>query len=175
MRGIRLKKIINKGELRRKVKELGKRISTDFANKNPILVGILKGSFVLLADLIREIHIPHEVDFISVASYKEKTEGSGVVEMIKDLSTNIEGRNVIIVEDIVDTGLTLDYIRKNLLIRNPRSLSILALLDKRKRRRVKVPIKYVGFTIPGDFVVGYGLDYNQQFRNLSFVAKIKGV
>ena len=175
MKELKFEKIIDSRRLKKKVKELAQKISSDYANKNPILVGILKGSFVLLADLIREIDIPHEVDFISVASYKDNTKGSGVVELLKDLSTNIEGRDVIVVEDIVDTGLTLNYIRKNLLTRNPKTLAILTLLDKKQRRKKKVPLKYVGFTIPGDFVVGYGLDYNQQYRNLSFLAKIDEV
>jgi len=135
-------------------------------------VGILKGSFVFLADLVRELDIPHEVDFISVASYGSETKATGVVKLLKDLSINIKGRHVIIVEDIVDTGLTLNYIRRNLLTRSPKTLEIITLLDKKKRRKINVPLKYVGFSIPGEFVIGYGLDYNEQYRNLPFIAKI---
>jgi len=172
MKKKRLKKIVTKKDLRKKVAQLGTKISKDYARKNPVLVGILKGSFIFLADLVRELDIPHEIDFISVASYGSETEATGVVKLLKDLSINIKGRHVIIVEDIVDTGLTLNYIRKNLLTRSPKSLEILTLLDKKKRRKVNVPIKYVGFSIPGDFVIGYGLDYNEQYRNLPFIARI---
>lgn len=166
------KKIITNSRLKRKVAELGKKISKDYAQRNPVLVGILKGSFVFLADLIRKLNMPHEIDFLSVASYGSETEATGVVKLLKDLSINIRGRHVIIVEDIVDTGLTLNYIRKNLLTRSPKSLEIVTLLDKKKRRKVNVPIKYVGFAIPGDFVIGYGLDYNEQHRNLNFIARM---
>lgn len=172
MKKQKLKKIIARRELKQKVAQLGKKISRDYARANPVLVGILKGSFVFLADLVRELDIPHEVDFISVASYGSETEATGVVKLLKDLSINIKGRHVIIVEDIVDTGLTLNYIRKNLLTRSPKSLEIITLLDKKKRRKINVPLKYVGFSIPGDFVIGYGLDYNEQYRNLPFIAKI---
>ena len=173
MKEKKFKNIITKARLKQKVAELGKKISKDYANSNPVLVGILKGSFIFLADLIRELDIPHEIDFISVASYGSEKEASGVVKLLKDLSINIRGRNVIIVEDIVDTGLTLSYIRKNLLTRSPKSLEILSLLDKKKRRKVNVPLKYVGFSIPGDFVVGYGLDFGEQYRNLPFIAKVE--
>lgn len=172
MRNQKIKKIITNKELRAKVAELGKRISRDYAQRNPVLVGILKGSFVFLADLVRRLDVPHEIDFISVASYGSETEATGVVKLLKDLSINIRGRDVIIVEDIVDTGLTLNYIRKNLLTRSPKSLEIVTLLDKKRRRKVNVPLKYVGFSIPADFVVGYGLDYGEQYRNLPFIAKI---
>ena len=172
MKEQKLKKIITPRRLRQRVAELGKKISKEYAQANPVLVGILKGSFIFLADLVRKLDIPHEIDFISVASYGSQTEATGVVKLLKDLSINIEGRHVIIVEDIVDTGLTISYIRKNLLTRSPKSLEILTLLDKKKRRKVNVPIKYVGFSIPGDFVVGYGLDYGEQYRNLPFIAMI---
>lgn len=172
MKQIRLKKIITQKRLRQKVKELAKNLSKDYKEKNPVLVGILKGSFVFLSDLIRELKIPHEVDFISVASYGSETQASGVVRLLKDLSSNIKDREVIIVEDIVDTGLTLNYIRNNLLTRSPKSLEILTLLDKKERRKVKLPLRYVGFSLPKDFVVGYGLDYNEQYRNLPFIAKM---
>jgi len=172
MKKHKLKKIIPGKELKQKVAQLGKKISKDYARANPVLVGILKGSFVFLADLVRELDIPHEVDFISVASYGSETKATGVVKLLKDLSINIKGRHVIIVEDIVDTGLTLNYIRRNLLTRSPKTLEIITLLDKKKRRKINVPLKYVGFSIPGEFVIGYGLDYNEQYRNLPFIAKI---
>lgn len=172
MKQVKLKKIISQKRLQKKVKGLAKKISFDYKDKNPVLVGILKGSFVFLSDLVRELDIPHEIDFISVASYGGETEATGVVRLLKDLSSNIKDREVIIVEDIVDTGLTLNYIRNNLLTRNPKSLEILTLLDKKERRKVKLPLKYVGFSLPKDFVVGYGLDYNEQYRNLPFIAKM---
>jgi hypoxanthine phosphoribosyltransferase len=168
-----LETIISKEKLKRKVKELASQISRDYKDKNPILVGILKGSFVFLADLIREIKIPHQIDFICVASYGSRKKASGVVRLLKDLSTNIEGKDVIIVEDIIDSGLTLNYIRNNLQTRSPKSLEVVTLLDKKKRRKTKIPIKYVGFSIPDSFVVGYGLDYDEQYRNLSYVAKFE--
>ncbi len=165
--------IISKEKLKRKVKDLASQISKDYKGRNPILVGILKGSFVFLADLIREMKIPHEMDFISVASYGSRKKASGVVRLLKDLSTNIEGKDVIIVEDIIDSGLTLNYIRNNLLTRNPKSLEVVTLLDKKKRRKMKIPLKYVGFSIPNSFVVGYGLDYDEQYRNLPYIAELE--
>jgi hypoxanthine phosphoribosyltransferase len=172
MKGIKI--IISKKELGKRIKELGKKISKDYAGKELILIGILKGSFIFLADLIRQIKIQHEVDFIAVASYGQEIEGSGAVRLIKDLSANIEGKNVIIIEDIVDTGLTLNFIRKNLLLRNPKSLEIVTLLDRKERRKVQVPIKYVGFEVPNEFVVGYGLDLAERYRNLPCIAKVEG-
>ena len=133
----KLKIIIGKQALKEGVKELAHKISNDYKDKDPVLVGILKGSFIFLADLIREMKIPHEIDFISVASYGSRKKASGVVRMLKDLNTNIEGKDVIIVEDIIDSGLTLNYIRNNLLTRNPKSLEVVALLDKKKKRKVK--------------------------------------
>ena len=165
--------LISKEKLKKKVKELALQISEDYKDRNPILVGILKGSFVFLADLIRELKISHEIDFISVASYGARKKASGVVRLLKDLSTNIEGKDVIIVEDIIDSGLTLNYIRNNLLTRNPKSLEVVTLLDKKKRRKVKIPLEYVGFSIPDCFVVGYGLDYDQQYRNLHCIRKLE--
>ncbi len=156
-----------------KVKELAARISSDYKNKNPVLVGILKGSFVFMADLVRQLHIPHEVDFIAVASYGSQMQASGVVRWLKDLGTNIEGRHVVIVEDIIDSGLTLNYIRNNLLTRNPKSLKIVTLLSKKKRRNRRIPLKYVGFSIPDKFVVGYGLDFGERYRNLPYIAELK--
>ena len=174
MKGKDVKIIIPKRELKKRVKELGAKISKDYAGKELILIGILKGSFIFLADLIRQIKIPHEVDFIAVASYGQEIEGSGAVRLIKDLNANIEGKNVIIIEDIVDTGLTLNFIRKNLLLRNPKSLEIVTLLDRKERRKVLVPIKYIGFVVPNEFVVGYGLDLGERYRNLPYIAKVEG-
>ena len=168
-----LKIIIRKRELKRKIKQLASEISNDYRDKNPVLVGILKGSFIFMADLVRELQIPHEVDFISVASYGSGKHASGVVRWLKDLSINIEGKHVIIVEDIIDSGLTLNYIRNNLLTRNPKSLKIVTFLDKRRRRKLKIPLRYVGFPIPDKFVVGYGLDYDEKYRNLPYIAQLR--
>jgi hypoxanthine phosphoribosyltransferase len=168
-----LKTLISKERLQKKVKELALQISKDYKERNPILVGILKGSFIFLADLIREVKISHHIDFISVASYGSRKKASGVVRLLKDLSTNVEGKDVIIVEDIIDSGLTLNYIRNNLLTRNPKNLEIVTLLNKKKRRKVKIPLKYVGFSIPDCFVVGYGLDFDEQYRNLPYIAKLE--
>ncbi len=168
-----LKIIIGKRALKERVKELAHKISNDYKDKNPVLVGILKGSFIFMADLVRELQIPHEVDFISVASYGSGKHASGVVRWFKDLSINIEGKHVIIVEDIIDSGLTLNYIRNNLLTRNPKSLKIVTLLDKRRRRKLKISLRYVGFSIPNKFVVGYGLDYDEKYRNLPYIALLR--
>jgi hypoxanthine phosphoribosyltransferase len=168
-----LKVIIGKRALKEKVKELANEISNDYQDKNPVLVGILKGSFIFMADLTRELQIPHEIDFISVASYGSGKHASGVVRWLKDLSINIEGKHVIIVEDIIDSGLTLNYIRNNLLTRNPKSLKIVTLLNKRRRRKIKIPLRYVGFSIPDRFVVGYGLDYDEKYRNLPYIAQLR--
>ena len=155
--------------IRRRVAELGREISRDYAGKVPILVNILKGGFIFLADLVRAMDVPCEMDFMVVSSYEDRTESSGIVRILSDLGLNIEGRHVLVVEDIVDTGLTLEYLRELLLARNPASLRVVTLLDKHERRRVHVPIDYVGFRIPDEFVVGYGLDYAQQFRNLPYI------
>lgn len=168
-----LKTIITQAALKRKVKELAADISKDYGGKNPVLVGILKGSFVFMADLVREMKIPHQVDFIAVASYGSQMQASGVVRWLKDLGTNIEGRHVVIVEDIIDSGLTLNYIINNLMTRNPKSLKIVTLLNKKKRRGLRIPLKYVGFSIPDRFVVGYGLDYDERYRNLPYIAEFE--
>jgi len=162
--------LIQEDEIRRRVKELGEEISRDYQGKEPTLVSILKGGIIFLSDLVRALSILHEIDFMSVSSYDGGTESSGVVRILADLSINIEGRDVIIVEDIVDTGLTLDYIRHILLARHPKSLRICTLLDKKSRRRVEVPLDYVGFVIPDAFVIGYGLDYGEKYRNLPYIA-----
>ncbi|MCK4403577.1 MAG: hypoxanthine phosphoribosyltransferase [candidate division Zixibacteria bacterium] len=168
-----LKIIIGKRALKEKIKELAHKISNDYRYKNPVLVGILKGSFIFMADLTRELQIPHQIDFISVASYGSGKHASGVVRWLKDLSINIEGKHVIIVEDIIDSGLTLNYIRNNLLTRKPKSLTIVTLLNKKRRRKIKIPLRYEGFSIPDEFVVGYGLDYGEKYRNLPYIAQLR--
>jgi hypoxanthine phosphoribosyltransferase len=163
------KVLIAEEDIKRRVRELGKELSRDYEGKTPILISVLKGGIIFLSDLVRSLSILHEIDFMWVSSYKG-TESSGVVRILADLSINIEGHDVIIVEDIVDTGMTLDYIRHILLARHPKSLRICTLLDKKARRRIEVPIDYVGFEIPDEFVIGYGLDYGEKLRNLPYVA-----
>jgi hypoxanthine phosphoribosyltransferase len=161
--------VVAPDELQRRVRELGAQISREYED-GVLLIGILKGAVLFLADLMRSLRISCEVDFMAVSSYGSSTDSSGVVRILKDLDSSIEGRDVLIVEDIIDSGLTLHYLIRNLRARGPRSLEVCALLDKRERRRVDLPIRYVGFEIPDRFVVGYGLDYEQRFRNLEYVA-----
>jgi hypoxanthine phosphoribosyltransferase len=163
-----LEVLIEEAEIRRKVGELGRMINTEYKDKKPILIGVLKGAFMFLADLLREIEIAVEVDFLSIHSY-DGTESSGVVRITHDLSLNIEDRHVILVEDIIDTGRTVSYILENLQTRRPSSLVVCSLLSKETRRVVDVPLTYVGFTIPSAFVVGYGLDYDNRYRNLKYI------
>jgi hypoxanthine phosphoribosyltransferase len=160
-------------DLKRRVAELGEEISRDYAGRSLLLVGVLKGAVFFLSDLMRLIDIPVEVDFMAVASYGSATDSSGVVRILKDLDVAIEGRDVLIVEDIVDSGLTLQYLLRNLGSRNPRTLEVCALLTKPERRKVDLPIRYVGFEIPDRFVIGYGLDHAERHRNLPFVAALK--
>ncbi len=162
--------LVTAEELQRRVAELGAEISRDYAGAPLLLVGVLKGAVFFLSDLMRFIDIPVEVDFMAVASYGSATDSSGVVRILKDLDVAIEGRDVLIVEDIVDSGLTLQYLMRNLGSRNPRTLEVCALLTKPDRRKVDLPTRYVGFEIPDRFVVGYGLDYAERHRNLPFVA-----
>jgi hypoxanthine phosphoribosyltransferase len=162
-------------DLDARVRELGRQIRDAYAGRTPMLVGVLKGAVVFLADLMRAIEAPCECDFIAVSSYGASTRSSGIVRLTKDLSMSIEGRDVLIVEDIVDTGRTLAYLLRNLETRQPRSLRVCALLDKAARREVPVPLDYVGFTIPDEFVVGYGLDYAGLYRNLRYLAVLEGV
>jgi hypoxanthine phosphoribosyltransferase len=157
-------------DLSRRVAELAARISEDYAERPLLLIGVLKGAMFFLSDLMRLIDIPVEVDFMAVASYGSATDSSGVVRILKDLDVAIEGRDVLIVEDIVDSGLTLQYLLRNLGSRNPRTLEVCALLTKPERRKVDLPTRYVGFEIPDRFVIGYGLDYAERHRNLPFVA-----
>lgn len=159
--------------LQARIRELGQQISGDYEGKEPLLVGILTGAFVFLSDLLRQITIPCHVDFMATASYGTGTESSGIVRILKDLEQSIEGRHVVIVDDIIDTGLTMDYLLETLKARYPVSLTVCALLDKRPRRRREVRIDYCGFEIPDEFVVGYGLDFAGRYRNLPFVCVLK--
>ena len=161
--------------LQHRVRELGEAISRDYAGRPLLLVGVLKGAVFFLSDLMRHIDIPVEVDFMAVASYGSATDSSGVVRILKDLDVAIEGRDVLIVEDIVDSGLTLRYLLRNLGARNPRSLEVCALLTKPARRKVDLPTRYVGFEIPNRFAIGYGLDHGERYRNLPYVAALNDV
>jgi hypoxanthine phosphoribosyltransferase len=165
--------LVSADDLKRRVLELGEEISRDYAGRSLLLVGVLKGAVFFLSDLMRYIDVPVEVDFMAVASYGSATDSSGVVRILKDLDASIEGRDVLIVEDIVDSGLTLQYLLRNLGSRNPRTLEVCALLTKPERRKVDLPTRYVGFEIPDRFVVGYGLDYAERHRNLPFVAVLE--
>ncbi len=161
-------------EIQRRCRELGEQISTDYEGKDLLLVCILKGGVVFLSDLSRSLRIPHAIDFMAISSYGgTRTQTSGIVRILMDLNTNIEGRHVLIVEDIIDTGHTLEYIIENLQTRDPASLRICTLLDKPSRREVSIKIDYVGFDIPNEFVVGYGLDYGELYRNLPYIGVLK--
>jgi hypoxanthine phosphoribosyltransferase len=165
--------LITAEQLRERVGELGSQISRDYRGRSLLLVGVLKGAVFFLSDLMRFIEVPVEVDFMAVASYGSATDSSGVVRILKDLDASIEGRDVLIVEDIVDSGLTLQYLCRNLGARNPSSLAVCALLNKPDRRKVDLPTRYVGFEIPDTFVVGYGLDHGEHYRNLPYVAALE--
>jgi hypoxanthine phosphoribosyltransferase len=165
--------LLTEQQIAEKVKELGEKISEDYRDRELVVVGVLRGAFVFLSDLIRHIRIPVCVDFVAISSYGAYTETSGVVKIIKDLDESIEGRHILIVEDIVDTGLTLDYLLRIIRARKPASVKVCALLDKPAKRQVEVDIHYKGFEIPDKFVVGYGLDFNQKYRNLPFVGVLK--
>jgi hypoxanthine phosphoribosyltransferase len=165
--------LVPEEDLRRRVGELAAEISRDYADRDLVLVGVLKGAVFFLSDLMRQLEIPVEVDFMAVASYGSATRSSGVVRILKDLDAAIEGRDVLIVEDIVDSGLTLQYLLRNLAGRNPRSLEVCALLVKPDRQKVDLPTRYVGFQIPNRFAIGYGLDHAERYRNLPYVAALK--
>ena len=167
--------LVSSEALQRRVRELGRDISRDYAGRPLLLVGVLKGAVFFLSDLMRWIDIPVEVDFMAVASYGSATDSSGVVRILKDLDAAIEGRDVLIVEDIVDSGLTLQYLLRNLGSRNPASLEVCALLTKPDRRKVELPTRYVGFEIPNTFAIGYGLDHAERYRNLPYVAAMNPV
>ena len=164
--------LVSAEELQRRVAQLGEEISRDYAGRSLLLVGVLKGAVFFLSDLMRFIDIPVEVDFMAVASYGSATDSSGVVRILKDLDAAIEGRDVLIVEDIVDSGLTLQYLMRNLGSRNPRSLEVCALLTKPTRRKVELETRYVGFEIPDRFAIGYGLDHAERYRYLPYVAAL---
>ena len=162
-------------EIRQKVQDLGKQISQDYDKNDEIVaVGVLKGASIFMADLIRQIDMPVYIDFMAVSSYGYSTESSGIVRILKDLDLEIEGKHVLIVEDIIDTGLTLKYLTDNLRSRNVKSLKICTLLDKPERRKCDLDIDYTGFKIPDKFVVGYGIDYAEKYRNLPYIAVVKG-
>jgi hypoxanthine phosphoribosyltransferase len=162
--------LVEQDELARRVRELGQEISIAYEDRDLLLVGVLKGAVFFLSDLMRHLTVPCEVDFMAVASYGSSTDSSGVVRILKDLDRSIEGREVLIVEDIVDSGLTLSYLMRTLQARNPASLEVCALLTKPERRKVDLPIRYVGFEIPNRFAIGYGLDHGERYRNLPYVA-----
>jgi len=165
--------LVQADQLKNRIKELGEQISIDYEGKDLLLVGVLKGAVFFLSDLMRQIDVPCEVDFMAVASYGSATESSGVVRILKDLDTPIEGRDVLIVEDIVDSGLTLQYLLRSLETRRPASLEVCALLTKPSRRAVDLPARYIGFEIPDKFAIGYGLDHAEKYRNLPYVAALK--
>jgi hypoxanthine phosphoribosyltransferase len=164
--------LVSSEELRRRVAELGVEISRDYGERELVMVGVLKGAVLFLADLMRHLDIPCEVDFMAVSSYGSQTDSSGVVRILKDLDASIEGRHVLIVEDIIDSGLTLHYLMRNLRARNPASLEVCALLTKPERLRVDLSPRYIGFEIPNRFAIGYGLDHAQRYRNLDYVAAL---
>ncbi|MBP7669215.1 MAG: hypoxanthine phosphoribosyltransferase [Candidatus Eisenbacteria bacterium] len=168
-----MRTLLSRETIEARTRELARAVSRDFLGKTPVLVGILKGSVFFLADLMRHLDLDHEVDFISISSYASGITSSGTVRLLKDLDHDISGRDVLIVEDIIDSGLSLSYLRKNLLSRNPRSLSIVTLLDKRVPRDRQVYVDYVGFEIDNLFVVGYGLDHAERHRELPYVAVLE--
>lgn len=165
--------LLSAEQLRERVAALGVQLAADYADRDPILIGVLKGSIVFVADLIREMQIPLSIDLMEVSSYGSGTESSGQVRILKDLKGSIEGRHVLVVEDIIDTGLTLNYLLRYLGERHPSSIRICCLLDKPARRLADIEIAYRGFTIPDRFVVGYGLDYDERYRNLPFVGVLR--
>src|SRR5215208_6657673 len=162
--------LVDADALAARVRELGAQISADYEGREIFLVGVLKGAVFFVADLMRHLEVHCAIDFMAVASYGSSTDTSGVVRILKDLDASIEGRDVLIVEDIVDSGLTLSYLLRTLKARNPASLEVCALLTKPERRKVDLPIRYVGFEIPNEFAIGYGLDHDERYRNLPFVA-----
>jgi hypoxanthine phosphoribosyltransferase len=165
--------LVQRDELEHRVRELAEEVSRDYADRELLLVGVLKGAVFFLSDLMRQLEVDCELDFMAVSSYGSSTDSSGVVRILKDLDISIEGRHVLIVEDIVDSGLTLSYLLRTLRARNPASLEVCALLTKPERRKVDLPIRYVGFEIPNRFAIGYGLDHAERFRNLPFVAVLE--
>ena len=167
------KVLLSEEELRTRVSELGAQLSRDYEGKNLLMVSVLKGSVVFMADLMRAISQPAEIDFMVVSSYGSGVKSSGVVKIVKDLDINLQGKDILIVEDILDSGMTLDYIKGMLQDRNPASIRICTLLDKPARRKADLQADYVGFTVPDEFVVGYGLDYDERYRNLPYIGVLK--
>jgi hypoxanthine phosphoribosyltransferase len=165
--------LLTEEQIQARVAELGAQLTADYAGRDPVLISVLKGSIVFLADLVRGMELPLSIDIMEVSSYGAATESSGQVRILKDLSNAIEGRHVIVVEDIIDTGLTLNYLLRYLREKGPASLTICCLLDKPARRLTEIPIDYIGFTIPDRFVVGYGLDYGERYRNLPYVGVLR--
>jgi hypoxanthine phosphoribosyltransferase len=166
--------LLSSEQIQDKLAEIGEKVSVDYDGKRLLLVGVLKGAFVVMADLARYIRLPLEFDFMAVSSYGSATKTSGVVRIVKDLDLDLAGRHVLLVEDIVDSGLTLSYLRKNLKARNPASLEVCALLVRKGRQKRSPALKYVGFSIPPEFVIGYGLDVDERYRNLPFVCTWAG-
>jgi hypoxanthine phosphoribosyltransferase len=166
--------VVDEHELQERIRELGKDITSDYAANPPLLVGVLKGAFMFMSDLARAVDLPVEFDFMAVSSYGSATRTSGVVRIMKDLDLDLTGRHVLIVEDIVDSGLTLAYLRKNLKARGPASLEVCALLVKEGLQKVDLDLRYVGFRIPPRFVIGYGLDVDEKYRNLPYIAEFSG-
>jgi hypoxanthine phosphoribosyltransferase len=161
--------LIDENTLQARIGELGRELSADYAGRDLLLIGVLKGAVFFMADLMRHITVPCEVDFMAISSYGAATDSSGIVRILKDLDLNIEGRHVLVVEDIIDSGLTLSYLTRTLAAREPASLEVCTLLTKPERREVDVPVRYVGFEIPNRFVIGYGLDFAERYRNLPYV------
>jgi hypoxanthine phosphoribosyltransferase len=165
--------LITQEQIQKRAEEIGKQISDDFRGEEVLFVGILKGAVLWLSDVIKNVTIDTKIDFMAVSSYGAETKTSGVVRIIKDLDTSIEGKNVIIVEDIVDSGITLNYLKGYLLGRNPKALKICTLLDKPAGRRAEIHVDYIGFEVEDIFIIGYGLDYDQKYRNLPYISHLK--
>jgi hypoxanthine phosphoribosyltransferase len=161
--------LVDEETLRNRVVELGEEISRDYTGRDLLLIGVLKGAVFFMADLMRQLTVPCEIDFMAISSYGASTDSSGVVRILKDLDINIEGREVLVVEDIIDSGLTLSYLMRNLEARQPATLEVCALMTKPERREIDVPVRYIGFEIPNRFVIGYGLDFAERYRNLPYV------
>lgn len=165
--------LLDEEQISKKIKEIGNNISRDYKGKELILIGVLKGSIMYMANLAKEIDIPCTMDFMSVSSYGNSTTSSGIVKILKDLDASIEGKDVLIVEDIIDSGITLKYLQKYLRAKNPNSVEITTLLNKPERRKADIDVKYIGFEVPDYFLVGYGLDYAEKYRNLPFIGILK--
>ncbi|MCL2569025.1 MAG: hypoxanthine phosphoribosyltransferase [Oscillospiraceae bacterium] len=165
--------LLNEAEIKARILEMGAEIAAEYKDKNPVMIAVLKGSFIFMADLVRAMDMPSRIEFLGVSSYGDKTTTTGAVQITRDLDCDIEGRHVIVVEDILDSGLTLSYLISYLQNRKPASVAICTLLDKPERRKVEVDARYKGFTIPDAFVVGYGLDFAEQYRNLPYIGVLK--